>query len=171
MPHAGVTLIELMIVVSIIGVATALAVPSYTNWNARSQLRDAVTELHSNLNIARMMAMNRNTTITVTLLLQNTRVNATFTTPGTTSNTCLTNSGACVWPTQQMPGEVTGVTVLSGGTAQPLPAAVQFNSLGLLQGVGNNTQTIRLRNSRGTTFEIQVTRAGKARWCTVSPCP
>ncbi len=151
-----------MAVVGIIAIATALAVPSFTTWIARSQLKEALLELHGNLNLARMMAMNRNTTMTVTLAMVNSRVTATFTDPTATSALCLANRTVCAMPTQTMPGQVTGF----GGTSQ-----VQFNSLGLRVGGGTAVQTIQLTNSNNVTFEIQVAAAGKSRWCTASPCP
>lgn len=146
------TVVELMVVVAIMAVIAALAVPSYTAWSARSKLKQALTELHSNLNLARMTAMNRNTTVTVALAIVNHQVTASFTVAG----------GGVVLPQQVMDPVVTTL----GGVSQ-----IQFNSLGLLVGAGTTNQTITLTNSFSVTYEIQVTPAGKARWCTVSPCP
>jgi len=159
-----------MAVVAIIGLVAALAVPNYTRWMARTTLKQALTELHGNLNMARMAAMNRNTTITVTLAVVSGRVTATLTDPNSTSAQCLGDTRRCVLPTQTMPAAITGLAALLGGTTQVLPLAINFNSLGLLVGTGTNIQTLRLTNSKGTTFEIQITPAGKARWCTTSPC-
>ena len=66
--EGGFTLIEIMIVVAIIGVVSAIAVPSYVQWNARYQLRQAASELQTNLLLARMSAKNRNTAMTATLI-------------------------------------------------------------------------------------------------------
>jgi len=142
----GFTLPEVITVVVIIIVAAVLAIPSYMSWYARSQLKQALTELHSNLNVARMSAMNRNSTVTVTLAMVSGRVTASF---------------GGVLPPQVMSSGVTG---FAGGP-------VQFSSLGTRVGGGAANQTITLNNITGVTFEIQVTPAGKARWCTTSPCP
>ncbi len=150
------TLPELMVVVVIITVAAMLAVPNYNSWSARYKLKQAATELHSNLNLTRMAAMNRNTTLTATLALVGGRVTVTFTDPGSTSADCLGNTARCVLPTQVMPREITNVA----GAAQ-----IRYTSLGLLTGVGTATQTITLTKSFGTTFQVQVTPGGKARWC------
>lgn len=149
---AGATLLELMAAVAIMALVTALAVPSYTAWSARSKLKEALTELHGNINLARMSAMNLNTTVQVALAIVNNQVTASFTTTG----------GGTVMPEQVMDPAVTNM----GGVSQ-----IMFNSLGLLVGAGTTNQAITLINSFGVTFEIQVTPAGKARWCTVSPCP
>jgi Tfp pilus assembly protein FimT len=162
--EAGVTLPELMVVLGIIIVATTLALPNYVAWNAKTKLKQATTELHSNLNLARMLAMNRNTTVTVTLGLVGGKVTATATDPGSTSANCLGDSKRCLMPIQVMPTEVTAVSADIGGVPQT-PILVRFTSLGLLTGVGTNNQTLTFTNSYGLTYQVQVTPGGKARWC------
>jgi Tfp pilus assembly protein FimT len=155
-------MLEVMTVVAIIGIATALALPNFANWLARSELKESMAELQGNLNMARMTAMNRNTTITATLAIVNNRVNVTFTDPTSNQAACTADNQRCILPTQVMPSRVTGFS----GTA-----SIQFNSLGMRIGGGTAAQAIRLTNNQGTTFELQVTSAGKSRWCTTSPCP
>jgi hypothetical protein len=103
--------------------------------------------------------MNRNSTVTVQLAAAvvdpadgKTKVTATFTDTG----------GAPVIAPQRMSPQV---STFSGA------AQIQFSSLGLRVGGGAGVQTIQLTNMRGLRYEIQVTAAGKARWCSVSPCP
>jgi len=158
----GFSLIEVMAVVAIMALATAIAIPSYQAWYAKSKLKSSLLELNSNMNMARTVAKNRNTTITVTVALSNGRVRATFTTTANTSAACLADSKTCAIETQVMPIEVTAV----GGTT-----TFQFNSLGLRVGGGTANQALQLMDRTGLTYEIQVTPAGRIRWCTTSPCP
>lgn len=158
----GFTLIEVMIVVSIIMMATAVAIPNFQTWLAKSKLKSALVELSSNMNMARTVAKNRNITITVTVVLSNGRVRAAYTAPGNTAAACLASPAACAMETQIMPVEVTAVN----GTT-----VFQFNSLGLRVGGGTANQAIQLSDQTGQTYEIQVSPAGRVRWCTTSPCP
>lgn len=161
-PEQGFTLIEVMTVVAIMALAAAIAIPSYQAWYAKAKLKSALMELSSNMNMARTVARNRNTTITVTVALANGRVTATYTAPTSTAAACLADARTCAIETQVMSVEVTAVA----GTTQ-----FQFNSLGLRVGGGTANQALQLMDRAGLTYEIQVTPAGRIRWCTTSPCP
>ncbi|TAJ08264.1 MAG: type II secretion system protein GspH [Nitrospirae bacterium] len=158
----GFSLVEVMTVVAIMALATAIAIPSYQAWYAKSKLKSALLELNSNMNVARTVAKNRNTTITVTVAITNGQARATYTTSANTSAACLADTRLCAIETQNMPTEVTAI----GGTT-----TFQFNSLGLRVGGGTANQALQLMDRAGLTYEIQVTPAGRIRWCTTSPCP
>lgn len=149
--EAGFTLVELMTVAAVITIGTALAVPSYQQWVVRYQLKQAATEINSDLSLSRMAAMNRNTTVTVSLAVVSGKVTATFT----------DGAGAQVMPPHPMLGLVTGV---GGGP-------VVFNSLGLRVGGGAGNQTVTVTNSQGLTYSIRITPAGKMNWCPQAACP
>lgn len=53
----GFTLIELMVVVAIIAIVTAVAIPAYMTWKPRNQIRSAVSQVQSDLNRAKMRAV------------------------------------------------------------------------------------------------------------------
>ena len=149
--EAGFTLVELMTVAAIITIGTALAVPSYQQWIARYQVKQAATEINSELSLSRMAAMNRNTTVTVALSMVGGRVTATFT----------DGTGAQVIPPHVMMNQVTAV---GGGP-------VVFNSLGLRVGGGAVNQTVTVTNNQNLTYSIRITPAGKVSWCPQATCP
>lgn len=149
-----------MVVVSILSFGAAMAIPNFLAVNARYQLKQGAKELNANLAAARMLAMNRNATVTASVApvacppssANCGRIAATFTYPG----------GGTAMAPQVLPSEVK----TAGGVSQ-----VQFSSLGLRVGGGAVNQAITLTNSKGVTFEVQVTPAGRIRWCAASPCP
>jgi type IV fimbrial biogenesis protein FimT len=60
---AGFSLIELMIVVSIIIITSSIAVPSFKAWIQNTQIRTAAESIHGGLQKARTEALKRNTNI------------------------------------------------------------------------------------------------------------
>ena len=140
-----------MVIVGIIALGTALAVPNYVRWNATAQLKQATTEVQGELNLARLSAMNRNRSVTVTATIVNNRVTVTF----------IDGSGAQVMPPHTMLGLVTGVT---GGP-------IVFSSLGVRVGGGAGNQLITMTNSQALTYSIAVTPTGKSTWCANATCP
>lgn len=175
--EAGVTLTELIVIITIIGIISLMAAPNFMESVRKSRLMQATTELYGSLTAARMAAMGRNRTVTVRL------IGATSTTSG--SNVTITGTaavpitvqffdsqGAGVLPTQVLTTDIVQVETIPGAGSPTVTSQVQFNSLGMRVGGGATVnQLITLRNNRGTTFSIYVTPAGKARWCPAKTCP
>jgi prepilin-type N-terminal cleavage/methylation domain-containing protein len=63
---SGFTLLEVMIVVSIIAVLSAIAVPNFTNWAPKFRLWSATDDIVKHLMLARMTAISQNKDVEVT---------------------------------------------------------------------------------------------------------
>ena len=58
--QAGLTLIELMVVVSVLGILTALAMPNYRIWIENTRIRNAAESIQTGLQKARLEAIKHN---------------------------------------------------------------------------------------------------------------
>jgi type IV fimbrial biogenesis protein FimT len=64
---AGITMIEISVVILVLAVVLTLGVPSITRWARQSEIRSSAESLRSVLQKARAEAISRNTRITVTI--------------------------------------------------------------------------------------------------------
>ena len=146
--QGGFTLLEVMITVAIIALGFALATPAYLIWVAKADLKKGVTEVYGGLQLAKVAAMSRNRTITVSLTNMLGRVQW--------------SADNGVFPPTQLGNRVTNVTV----------ANVIFTSMGLRQsGVAGTDQLITFSNTEGLVYSIAITPGGKVNWCATPTCP
>jgi type IV fimbrial biogenesis protein FimT len=152
--QAGFTLIEVMTVVAIVGVGSAIGIPSYLQWNERYQLRQVTSELRSNLLQARMTAKNRNIAVNVQVLKA-------------VDNTVAVGFGGVLAP-MTLPSVVAGGNITVGGVATDFVAsgpgvlgAITFNQQGLRVAGGVGNQTVTLISPNGTAYTVSVSPSGK----------
>ncbi len=175
---------EMMVVGAIIAILTAVAVPNFLVWNSKYKLKAAVGELHGQISVARMAAMNQNTNVTVTV------TQAATTSPVTV--TYRTTAGADVLPSLTLDSEVslTNAGSVSVGAGVNSPQDVRFNAKGLRDDTGNANnlcinatggytgaacdnnfrQAFNFRNTRGFNYRIVVATTGKVSWCYTNTC-
>ena len=63
--ECGFTLFELMLVIAIIGIAYAIAVPTFSAWRARSAVDNAAKTLLAHMKQARALAMAENRSVSI----------------------------------------------------------------------------------------------------------
>lgn len=154
---AGFSLMEVMIVSAILSIAVSIATPAYLQWSAKTQLRSEMATLAQNLSLARMTAMVRNTTVTVTL-------DPSVVDPSDGRSKITASFAPPVIPPQRMPVTVTSLTA-SGGT---IPMTMLFSSLGVQFGP---PQSFTLTNRYGLTYTATLSPTGTVSWCPRATCP
>lgn len=143
----GFTLLEILIACSILGILTAMAVPSFSAWIARQQLRQATTELAANYTMARTAAMSRGSAVTVTTAMTGGKATLTF------------------------GGNVFKPVTLSERVANITPATIAFNPFGSRSGGGAANTLIVVTPSQGNAYSVAVTPSGRVFWCAAASCP
>jgi type IV fimbrial biogenesis protein FimT len=63
--NIGFTLIELLVIIAIIAVLSSLGTPAFLQWRSDAKLRDAVSSLRGDLEMAKLRAMRENEFVTV----------------------------------------------------------------------------------------------------------
>lgn len=135
----GFSLFELMIVIGIIAILSAITVPNLISWYRNQGLKNAVVELQSNLHLAKMAAVKQN---------QNCSVNIN-TAAGSYASTCMNKIVSL--------GTYSGGVVFRGPVGnEAISGVVTFNSRGLC-----NLSIIYLTNKdRSGFYKIQTLVSG-----------
>jgi type IV fimbrial biogenesis protein FimT len=63
--EAGLTIIEIIVVIAIIGILSAIAIPGFSAWLPGYRLKAAARDIYSNMQMAKMGAVRTNRTWTV----------------------------------------------------------------------------------------------------------
>jgi Tfp pilus assembly protein FimT len=146
-----------MVVVGILTIAVGLAIPEFLRWHVQSQLRQATSEIATQLTLARMAAMNRNRSVDVTVQSSGGAVHISAVSP---------SSGAAVIKDKAFPTRVTSVL----GS----PVTVSFSSMGMRTTAGTGTQTIGVCDTYQRQYSVSIIPSGKVQWSinpSGTPCP
>ena len=140
----GFTLGELMVVIAIIAITAAIAVPNYISWLPKRRLQSAVSDMQAAMQLARLTAVKENK---VAMLAFDT-ANESYV---LSVNSRTVKSG-------EMPSGIDLVSVSLKGTSTPA-VSVNFDSKGL----ANPEIDVRLQNSQNTQRLIQLIMTGNTR--------
>jgi type IV fimbrial biogenesis protein FimT len=128
-PAVGFSLIELIIAIAIVGLVSAIAMPSYVTWIKNSRVRTAAESIQNGLQTARAEAVKRNASIRFSL-----SANSNW------SIGCVTTSSNCpatILSRFASEGATGGATITLSPDGTDFPAKATFSNLGLL----DNTTT------------------------------
>jgi len=140
-------LIEVILVVAIIGIAAAIAMPNFTRMYMDYQARGTASEITRHLVLARTRAMTTNQTLSVQIVLVNGGVQM------TTTN--LAGAPALQGLNRIEAVQMTTLTFNNGGLL-PNGGVVQFNSFGMRASVpGTGVQTITVGGTLAGTPTTQ----------------
>ena len=159
--ESGFTLIEIMVVVAIVGVMASIAIPNFTQWQTRNRLHQATAEVASQLTMARMVAMNRNRSVDVTIQDSGTSIRV---------SAVLSSTAALAVPTVVLDKTIE----YFGNTVVGSPVNVSFSSMGQRTSGGMAVQTIGVCNPERLQYSVTIIPVGKVNWSTnssLTPCP
>lgn len=137
---AGYSMMELMTVLAIVAILSAIAVPGLFQWSAKHRVGSAARDVKSTLEFARMNAIKTNADVTVNFDWANERMTV--------------DLGGTTLGTLQMPGDVDLKDI-------DLGTPVTFNG----HGFSNESGQVRVENSKDATLghSIILTLGGNAR--------
>jgi type IV fimbrial biogenesis protein FimT len=175
--QAGVSLIEMMMAITILGLLIMIGLPNMTIWLNNSQIRTAGETVLSGLTLARTEAVRRNATVRFNLVSDLTS-SCVLATGGTSWVVSLADpTGACDTAPSDS-GPVLQVRSGAEGTSRAVveatgAATVHFNGLGRVtspSGAANMTK-IELSNPTGGTCQHQDPSDGTMRCLRVNISP
>jgi prepilin-type N-terminal cleavage/methylation domain-containing protein len=133
--NQGFTLIEALVVMAILAIGTAIAIPNFMEMGQRNAVKAEVRELKNALAKARMDAVERNESLTATIDATNNRCTVTDTGGATVSTTDFegvqlstsTNPLPIVWDTKGMTANSFNIGVAGNGASYNLVISAAGN--------------------------------------------
>lgn len=162
--HSGFTTVELLVVIALIGIIAAIAVPNFISWLPNYRLRSATHDLYSNFQKAKLTAVKRNTNCAV-------RFDDTGYMVFVDDNEDFKKDGGedeivqVLWADyKNISVTMDDITFADNAEADPKPCmAFRPNSLPADDGGGFGNGTAPITNTNNKTMSVIVSQAGSIR--------
>jgi prepilin-type N-terminal cleavage/methylation domain-containing protein len=155
----GVTLIELVVVMTIIAIMALFMAPSIGEWAAAFRLRGATKDLEDALQLARLKAISTRMQYRVQLNINNGGGADTFVLQQNNPTTGWTNDGVSI----TLPSGV-NIDHVDPGTIQTGTINLTFNTNGM--NAAATAYTIYLNNQRNDEYRVSMSQTGVVRMST-----
>lgn len=162
--QTGFSMVELMVVVSVIGILMAMGLPSYQIWMENTKIRTATESVQSGLQKARVEAIKRNTPVQFAL-----GTNSAWTISCVTAALCPDLTAGVIEARSQGDGSSTHITVAAvpGGAT-----TIVFSELGLTPPALNpnpftslTVDSNAISSSDIRKLELRLNASGASRMC------
>jgi prepilin-type N-terminal cleavage/methylation domain-containing protein len=144
--ESGLTLMELMVVIGILGIISAIVVPSFIGWLPARRLESAASDVNTAIRVARLSAVKENTFAVLQFDVNE-------------ESYSVTVSGRTVKRGKMPAGVDLANVFLSNQTTPALGGLITFDS----RGFPTPPVDVVLQNTTGTTWTIQVNLTGSSR--------
>ena len=169
----GFTLTELMIGIVVFAILISMALPSFTAWIQKSQIRTAAETIQNGLMLARGEALRRNTQVSFTMAGPDSGWTVAVVSPAETVQSRVGTEGTTNAQVSVVGGALPVSVIFDGlGRATNLAAALQIhvdNPVGGVCGTGmTDMRCLDIKVEVGGTVKMcdpQVTTAGDTRTC------
>lgn len=144
----GFTLTEVIVTLSVLGIMTAISVPSYISWLPRHRLQTSVRQIYDDLNLAKMQAVRSNT-VAVAIFTPATNQYTIFLDASVPTNWALDAGETVIRQNASLENgvSITGTTLVAHTCG--------FNNRGMLQ-TGAFPGVIQLTNPTGILMGVEV---------------
>ncbi|MHB1113916.1 MAG: GspH/FimT family pseudopilin [Acidovorax defluvii] len=168
----GFTLIELLLTIAIVAVLLALAAPSFTAFFAKKRVEGLINELVTDLQYARSEAVQRNTSVQMTLGTNCYVIHA-LATPATTAsaNTSCVQTAGTASTIGSGETELKTVKIAAGSSASfsPSTGTIVFDPVRGMATISSGTETITTASTIGSwDLRVNINVMGRLKTCSPS---
>lgn len=157
--QCGLTLIELIVTVMVLGILSAIAIPSFTNFFERQRLIGAASALSEAIGYTRAEALKRDTEMTLSVDASPSSQWCFGSIVSSSGCSCDGGSPAC-----EVDGALQGSSY-SDFPGVTLSASQSLYSINPRRGTISSTEYMTLTNSLGNELRVEMTKLGRASIC------